>query len=146
MPRKLLRPPIKLRRKFAPLIELCRNKILTAPPQTSGTGAGDAIVTVCIKWPAKQGARNYLVPDLPKGFPQGVFVSRAEDGIVIRHNVVAVLKWFKGRAYCSFDAADLFRMRLPILMKIAKMELGMDRLLQAVDVEQQIVTKELDES
>jgi hypothetical protein len=141
MPRKQLRPPIKLRKRYAALIELCRNKILTAPPQTSGTGSGDALITVCIKWPAKQGgaygSRNYLVPDLPTGFPQGVFVSKAEDGIVIRHNCVLVLKWFKERAYCNFDAADLFAQRLPVLMRLAKHELKLNRMLESVDIEQQ---------
>ena len=146
MPRKQLRPSIKLRKKFQPLIELCRNKVLTSPSQTSGTDIGDKIITVCVKWGVKEGARpHYTVPDLPQDFPTGVVVERSEDSIVIRHNVVALLKWFKARAYCNYDAADLFSMRLPVLMRLAKLELKLDRMLEGVDADlQQELKKDID--
>lgn len=139
MPRKMLRPAIKLRKKFATLIELCRNKILTAPSQTSGTGLGDALIAINILWPVREGRSGRMLPDFPKGFPEGVILERNTDSMLVRHNVYRVLAWFKENAYCNFDAADLFAMRLPVLMRLAKLELKLDRMLDGinVDVEQQ---------
>lgn len=135
MPRKQLRPPIKLRKKFAPLIELCRNKILTAPSQTSGTDSGDKLITIVCRWPTKQGAVR-TIPDIPEDFPTGVVLERSDESITIRHNVVALLKWLKAKHYTTYDASDLFAMRLPVLMRLAKLELKLDRMLEGVDVEQ----------
>jgi hypothetical protein len=138
MPRKQLRPPIKLRKLMAPLIALCREKILTSAPQTSGTNSGDALITVTIRWPAIKKPHGY-VPDLPENFPTGVYTERCESHVSVRHSVYAVLAYFKAKGYCSFDSKNLFAMRLPVLMRLAKLELKLDRLLEgiSVDVEQQ---------
>ena len=136
MPRKQLRPPIKLRRKFAPLIERCRELIITAVPQTSGVGDADKVITITCKWPLREGYKpSYKVPDLPQDFPTGIVVERFEDSVVIKHNVVAILKWAKAKHYTDYDAADLFARRLPAMMMLCKMELKLDRLLQEVDVD-----------
>lgn len=140
MPRKLLRPPIKLRKKYADLIVLCRNKILTAVPQTSGT-IGDAMITVCVKWPTKQGAVK-MMPDLPPDFPTGVVVERTDEWVTIRHSVVALLSYFKSAGYCNYNASDLFAMRLPIMMRLCKMELGLERMLEGIDADLQQVGRE----
>lgn len=143
MPRKQTKPPIKLRKLYAPLIELCRNKILTAPSQTSGTGAGDALITINIRWPVREGRSGRMLPDLPEGFPEGTVLERGPDSILIRHNVYRVLDWMKANAYCNFNAADLFAMRLPVLMRLAKLELKLDRMLEGVDVDVEQQAQEL---
>lgn len=136
MPRKQLRPPIKLRRKYEALIAKCRELVLTAPSQTSGTGTGDAPIHITCKWPLREGYKpSYKVPDVPQDFPTGIVVERFEDSVVIKHNVVAILKWAKAKHYIDYDASKLFARRLPVLMMLAKMELKLDRLLQDVDVD-----------
>lgn len=152
MPRKQLKPPIELRKRYAALIEACRNKILTAPSQTSGTGSGDAPITIVCRWGLREGARpHYKIPDLPDGFPVGVVLERTDESldgqppsVTIRHNVVALLKWFKSRAYTTYDASDLFAQRLPILMKLAKLELKLDRLVDGIDADLQQAQETLD--
>jgi hypothetical protein len=116
-----------LRRKYAPLIALCREKIILAPPQTSGKG--DANIFVTVKWPVKENHLGRFMPDLPKDFPTGTYVERNDSFAVIRHNVVAVLKWFKAKYYIDYDAKDLFAARLPVMMVNAKMELKFERML-----------------
>ena len=144
MPRKQLKPPIRLRKKYAVLIELCRTLILTSPPQTTGTVAGDSIIPVVVAWGVKEGKSGRLLPDYPEGFPQGVVVSREPEKIVVKHDCRAVLQWFHDKHYISYTAKDLFAMRLPVLMMLAKTELKLDRLLESVDVEQQVITKDID--
>jgi hypothetical protein len=139
MPRKQLRPAIKLRKKFAPLIELCRNLILTAPPQTSGSGPGDKTISVVVRWAVKDG-----VIDRPKDFPKGQTLERTDTCWTQRHSVVTLLEYFQAKGYVSYTAADLFAMRLPVMMRLCKMELGLERMLEAVDVEQQVITKDID--
>lgn len=144
MPRKMLKPPIKLRKKYEPLIELCRNTVLTSPSQTSGTEGGSPVhLTVVIAWPVREGTNKRLVPDYPKGFPAGIVVSIDEGVATVKHSCVTLLSFFKSAGYTSYDASDLFAQRLPILMKLAKLELKLDRMLESVDVEQQH-TKDID--
>jgi hypothetical protein len=136
MPRKTTKPPICLRKKYAGLIARCRELIITAVPQTSGVGGADKLITIVCKWPLREGHRpSYKVPDLPQDFPTGVVVERFEDSVVIKHNVVAILKWAKAKHFTDYDAADLFARRLPAMMVLAKMELKLDRLLQDIDVD-----------
>jgi hypothetical protein len=136
MPRKMLRPPIKMRKRFAPLLERCRELILTSPSQTSGTDYGDATIFVVCRWPLREGHRpSYKVPDLPADFPTGMVVERTDENVTIRHNVVSVLKWAKAKHFTDYDAADLFARRLPAMMVLSKMELKLERLLEGVDVD-----------
>jgi hypothetical protein len=144
MPRKQLRPPIKLRKSYAPLIEKCRNIVLTSAPQTTGTAAGDSLLPIVIAWGVKEGKSGRLLPDYPEGFPQGSVISREAERIVVRHDVRAVLRWLKEQHYVTYDSADLFAMRLPVLMMLAKNELKLDRMLDCVDFEQQEFTKDID--
>jgi hypothetical protein len=122
MPRRQIRPPIKLRKKFAPLIVLCRNKILTAVPQTSGSALGDKAITIVLKWAVKDG-----VIDRPKDFPRGKTLDSADEWVVQKHDVKVLLEYFHSRGYITYTAATLFAARLPILMRLAKLELGLER-------------------
>jgi hypothetical protein len=132
VPRKQIRPPIKLRKLMSPLIELCRTKILTAPPQTTSTALGDKPISIVLKFSVENSRIAYPA----KGFPTGQVIERGDGWVVVRYDVKRLLSWFKEKAYCSFDAQDLFRMRLPIMMRLCKMELGLDRMLEGVDVTQ----------
>lgn len=132
MPRKQLRPPIKMRKRFAPLIELCRVKILTAAPQTSGTLYGDKGIAVKVMWPYKPGTTQV---DLPEDFPTGLVLSREPAGVVVKHLVTTLLSYFKSKGYVNYNAGDLFAQRLPVMMQLCKMELKLERLLQDIDVE-----------
>lgn len=147
MPRKQLRPPIKLRKKYAALIEACRNRILTSPSQTSGTeGGSQTHLTVLIAWPVREGSNKRLVPDYPKGFPAGIVIAIDEGVATVKHSCVTLLSFFKSAGYTTYDASDLFAQRLPILMKLAKLELKLDRLLESVDADlQQDLQETLDE-
>lgn len=133
MPRRQLRPPIKLRKLMAPLVALCREKVLTSPPQTSGTGIGDASITIILKFAIKDGSIAYPA----KGFPHGLTLSRGDSGATVKYDVKKLLSWFKSKAYCNFDASDLFAMRLPVLMRLAKLELKLDRLVEGIDADLQ---------
>ena len=138
MPRKQVRPSIKLRRRYAALIELCRNTIITSPSQTSGTeGGSQTHLTVLIAWPVREGSNKRLVPDYPKGFPAGVVVRIEPPCATVKHSCVTLLSFFKESGYTSYDAGDLFAQRLPILMKLAKLELKLDRMLESVDADLQ---------
>lgn len=140
MPRKQLRPSIKLRRKYAALIELCKNKILTSPPQTSGSVLGDKRITIVVKWNVVSG-----VIDRPKDFPNGTTLDKSVECVVQRHDVKVLLEYFHKKGYVSYTASDLFSQRLPTLMRLAKTELKLDRMLECVDFEQQF-EKELADS
>jgi hypothetical protein len=144
MPRKQIRPSIKLRKRYAALINICREKVLTSPPQTSGTKTGDALISVCVKWPSIKKPHGYY-PDIPEDFPTGMYVERCEAYVIVRHNCVALLKWFKAKNFTTYDAADLFAQRLPIMMILAKQELRLDRMLECVNFETQF-EKELADS
>jgi hypothetical protein len=52
--------------------------------------------------------------------------------------VKVLLEYFHSRGYITYTAATLFAARLPILMRLAKLELGLERsvdLLQHVEQE-----------
>ena len=139
MPRRQLRPPIKMRKRFSNLIELCRTRIITAPPQTSGTSAGDKGITVKIMWPYKPGTTQV---DLPEDFPAGLVVSREGAGVVVKHSVISLLTYFRSKGYITYDAAMLFEQRLPVMMRLCKLELKLDRMLNSVDITQQELDSE----
>lgn len=132
MPRKQLRPSIKLRRLYAPLIEKCRDAVLTSPPQTSGSVLGDKAITIVIKWLVNDG-----IIDRPKDFPRGMTLEKADEWVVQKHDVKVLLEYFHQRGYITYTAATLFAARLPQMMILAKSELKIDRMLDCVDFEQQ---------
>lgn len=143
MPRKLLRPPIKLRRRYAALIELCHDTIITSPAQTSGTeGGSNSHTSILLAWPVKIGVSGKLVPDYRDGIPAGIVVKIVEGNpthAIVRHSCFTLLQHFKDKGYVSYNASDLFRMRLPTMLMICKMELGLDKLLEGiVDFEPQV--------
>jgi hypothetical protein len=134
MPRKDRKPPMALRRKYAPLIALCREKIILAPPQTSGKEGCDQRIYVNVKWPTREGTNGRMIADVPDDFPTGTYVDRAESFVVIRHNVVALLKWFQAKKYIDYCARDLFASRHGIMIAIGRTELD---LLKGLDAEKE---------
>lgn len=118
------RPPKRLQKLFKPVIDRCTSLIVNAIPQTPG--AGDAIITIKIAWPAVDGKPQ----GVPEGWPGRNKIVKLLDGkIVIAYNVVLVLKWFKANGYIDYDAATLFRQRLPLMMVLAKMDLKLENML-----------------
>lgn len=123
MPRKDRKPPLVERRRYAKLIQLCREKIITAPPQTSKKEGREKGVFVTVKWPTRESPNGIMVPDLPKDFPTGIYMAREDSFVVIKHNVVALLKWFQAKNYIDYCAKDLFASRHGIMIAIGRTEI-----------------------
>jgi hypothetical protein len=83
-------------------------------------------------WSYKPGTTQV---DLPEDFPTGMVLSREAAGVVVKHSVVGLLSYFRSKGYIDYDAAMLFEQRLPIMMRLCKLELKLDRLLKGIDVD-----------
>ena len=114
-----------LRRQYAPIIELATKLIVNAPPQTSGVN--DKEISMCIIYPIDWVRGDFL---------KGSSVAKTDTTQTIKYTCRRLLKWFQENGYIDYNASTLFAQRLPVMMMLAQNELGMERMLDNLEIKE----------